>query len=412
MANKKRDEFSFEWEETYQTKLDHLDEISKERLSWLASFNFGDEGDGEGEPSSSSGAGDVAGMTAGSTNREKVWNFFAGKGFSQAGAAAVIGNLMQESQIKTTAVNPASGATGICQWLGGRLTGLRNHAKKLGKSWEDIDVQLDWLWIELNGGDSTTKSKLDKIYGGIDKALKKATDVRAAVIAFEDSFERAGANEKHYDTRTRYANDALSEFGSGSAGSAASTTVGSGNGGGGNLPGGLKAAKLVNGKVIPPSGRAYSPTIAKGRRSAGFSDYKTLESSKYYSNLSGCTMMVAPEFKPFVDLIHENFRARNLLKNGKIAINSAFRIKSPETGGFDNNAHGWGGAIDIGAFGIRDALAKADLCWALGFRNVQVGGSLNSGGGFIHVDIAPDLGGWKYNPWPVYRGPSSWTAYR
>lgn len=409
MANKERDEFSFEWEETYKTKLDHLDEISKERLSWLASFNFGPEGEGEGDPSSS-GAGDVAGLTAGNTNEEKTWNFFANKGFSQAGVAGIMGNLKQESQFSTTVVNSASGATGLCQWLGGRLTGLKSFAKKQGGAWNSIDIQLEWLWIELNGGDPTTKSKLDRIYGGIDKALKKATDVRSAVVAFEDSFERAGANEKHYDRRTKYANEFLSQFGSGSAGSAA-TTVGNASGGGGSLPGGLKAAKLVGGKVVLPSGSSYNPTVSQGRRSAGFSDYKTLESSKYYSNLSGCSMMVAPEFKPFVDLIHENFQAKNLLRNGKIPINSAYRAKSP-SGGYDNNAHGWGGAVDIGASGIKDALAKADICWALGFRNVQIGGSLYSNSGFIHVDIAPDLGGWRYSPWPIYRGPSSWSAYR
>jgi hypothetical protein len=404
---KKRSDFQVEWEDTYKVKLDNLKQISEERLAWLSTFNFGSDTGGEGDPSASSGG--AAGLTAGNTNEEKTWNFFASKGFTQAGVAGIMGNLQQESRFSTTIKNPSSGATGLCQWLGGRLTGLKSFAKEQGQPWDSIELQLEWLWKELNGGDSTTKSILDKRFGGIDKALKNATDVRSAVIAFEQSFERAGSNEKAYDNRTKFANEFLEQFGSGSASSVATETVGSGSGGGGSLPGGLKAATMVNGKVIPPTGSGYNATIAKARRSSGFKGYVTLESSKYYSNLSGCTMMVAPEFKPFVDLIHENLRAKNLLKNGKMPVNSAYRPTLD--GAVDNGAHGWGAAIDIGTFGVKDALAKADLCWALGFRRVAVGGSLTAGRGFVHVDISP-AASWNYAPYPKYTGPTSWSSYR
>lgn len=407
MAKKERDEFSVEWEGNYKTKLDYLDELSKERLSWLASFNFGSDGDGEGDPSSS---GSAAGLTPGTTYEEKAWNFFAGKGFTAAAAAGVLGNLKQESGIDPKKKQYGGGpGRGLCQWeKGARWDSLVSWAKESNLDEWDLDTQLEFLWLELNGRDSYTKTLLDRNWGGIE-GLKNATDYKWACDAFEKSFERAG--KPNMPQRYKFAADFLDRFAKGN-GSGVAGLVGAADVAAGALPGGLKAAKMISGKVIPPSGSAYSSTIAKARRSAGFNNYATLESSKYYSNLSGCTMMVAPEFKPFVDLIHENFRAKNLLKNGKIAINSAFRVKDPEGTGYDNNAHGWGGAIDIGVFGIKDALAKADICWALGFRNVQIGGALKSGGGFIHVDIAPDLGGWQYKPWPTYRGPTSWKQYR
>lgn len=406
---KKRDEFQIGWEDDYKVKLDTLKEMSEERLSWLSIFNFGSD-DGEGDPFSLSGL--LAGLMPGNSNEEKAWNFFAGKGFTAAGAAGVLGNLQQESNFNTTVVNKSSGATGLCQWLGGRLSYLKTFAKEKGQPWDSIDLQLEYLWWELNGGESTTKSVMDRKYGGIE-GLKNATDYKWAVECFEASFERSGADGM--PQRERYAREFLEKFGGGNGSAAAGIieTVGSGSGGGGSLPGGLKAATITNGKVTPPnaSRSSYNSTIAQSRRKSGFNNYATLESSKYYNNLSGCTMMVAPEFKPFVDLIHDNLRANNLLKNGKMPINSAYRVKNPEKGGYDNGAHGWGAAIDIGTFGTKDALAKADVCWALGFRAVAVGGSLNAGRGFVHVEIGPP-GSWSYSNYPKYTGPNSWGSYR
>jgi cell wall-associated NlpC family hydrolase len=213
------------WEEQYVDKVTFLNELVQERLAFLATFTL--PGYEEiGDSSSSSGGGGAAQIVSGNSVEEKIWNFFAGKGFTAAGVAAIMGNLQQESGLRTTAVNKSSGATGICQWLGGRLTNLKKHAEGLGKSWEDVEAQLSWLWEELNGEDPTTKSILDKKYGGLEKALKNATDVGDAVIAFEASFERAGKNEKHYDKRTKYANAFLDKFGGGKATEAAKTVGG------------------------------------------------------------------------------------------------------------------------------------------------------------------------------------------
>jgi TP901 family phage tail tape measure protein len=148
---------------------------------------------------SSSGGGKV-------TNSSKVWDFLKANGFSDSSAAGVLGNIQQESNFNPTAVNSVSGATGIGQWLGSRLTNLKKYADSQGKSYKSIDTQLEFLLKELNGGDSTTKSKLSK-YGGLS-ALKDMSTEQATKV-FEDVFERSGSA---LSTRQKYAQDNYNKY--------------------------------------------------------------------------------------------------------------------------------------------------------------------------------------------------------
>ncbi|MGG3892003.1 phage tail tape measure protein [Metabacillus fastidiosus] len=138
---------------------------------------------------------------SGNSTKDQIWNFFKNKGFSDSAIAGIMGNLQQESQFSTTIVNPKSGATGLGQWLGSRLTDLKKYAKEIGRAWSDLDVQLEFLWKELNGRDSTTKSILNK-NGGLDK-LKNAS-LEVAVSLFEKAFERSGGSAM--SARNKYAN--------------------------------------------------------------------------------------------------------------------------------------------------------------------------------------------------------------
>lgn len=134
------------------------------------------------------------------SNSARIWDFLKSKGFSDSAAAGVLGNIQQESSFNTGAVNPKTGAYGIGQWLGSRLTNLKKYAKSKGKSYKDLNVQMEYLYKELSGADSTTKSKLKK-YGGLS-GLKKM-NVSDAVKAFENAFERSGGDSM--SKRQKYA---------------------------------------------------------------------------------------------------------------------------------------------------------------------------------------------------------------
>lgn len=104
-------------------------------------------------PEVASGSSDVP---AGGSNAERLFKFLTGHGLTANQAAGIIGNVMQESgggtfNISPTALNPTSGAYGIIQWYKGRKTALQKYADSVGKPVSDFDMQVNFMWVELNG---------------------------------------------------------------------------------------------------------------------------------------------------------------------------------------------------------------------------------------------------------------------
>jgi len=166
---------------------------------------------------------------SGSTNKEKIWNFFKGKGFSDAATAAIIGNMKQEGNALDPAQNQNGGGAGrgLIQWEegGGRFEGLVAYAQSKGTSWTDLTTQLEWLYNEM-----TTAYANDSAWpGGSVENFKTMTDVNAATEAFEYAMEDAGQPEM--ETRKQYAAEALNELNGtgGSSTGSGSTASGSGN---------------------------------------------------------------------------------------------------------------------------------------------------------------------------------------
>jgi len=120
----------------------------------------------------------------GSSTQAKLWNFLISKGFSSAQAAGIMGNVSQESQFKASAQqykDPYKGGKGLFQWDGARRNALYKYAKERGKSWKDVNVQLDFFWKEL----MTTETNAYN-------ALKKTKTAKSAAQTFQSKYERAG----------------------------------------------------------------------------------------------------------------------------------------------------------------------------------------------------------------------------
>ena len=119
-----------------------------------------------------------SGPLIGSDNVEKVWNFFKSKGLPDVGAAALLGGKWGETggsinpkaiesgqpYDEAKAMSEISGyAFGIAQWDGARRPRLLNYAKEKGQSWDTLELQLDFMWYELNTG---YKDVLDTLMTG------------------------------------------------------------------------------------------------------------------------------------------------------------------------------------------------------------------------------------------------------
>jgi hypothetical protein len=110
-----------------------------------------------------------------------VISFFKDRGFSDVAAAAIAGNLQQESGFNTRASGDQGTAFGLFQHRLDRLDKLRRFAQQMGKSEDDPIAQMAFAAHELN----TTESRAGK-------ALKEATSPQEAVDAMMHFFRPAG----------------------------------------------------------------------------------------------------------------------------------------------------------------------------------------------------------------------------
>lgn len=141
------------------------------------------------------------------SNEQRIWNYLKSKGLNDFGVAGLMGNLYAESALNpknlqqtfekklgytdatytesvdngtyTNFVKDSAGY-GICQWTyWSRKQNLLNFAQAAGKSIGDLDMQLDFLWKELNDG-----------YRGVLDLLRNATSVLEASNEILFKFER------------------------------------------------------------------------------------------------------------------------------------------------------------------------------------------------------------------------------
>ena len=113
-------------------------------------------------------------------NAQLAMQYFQSQGWTPAQAAAIVGNLQQESYsrldpnaLRKNDAGPGNHSMGIAQWNRERLGALRDFAKQQGKPWNDFQTQLEFVQSELTGTESR-----------VGKALKGAGDISAATAAF------------------------------------------------------------------------------------------------------------------------------------------------------------------------------------------------------------------------------------
>ncbi|HGF8081794.1 TPA: phage tail tip lysozyme [Enterococcus faecium] len=140
-------------------------------------------------------------------NAKAIYRFLRNNfGATSEGACGVLGCLQFESQLNPKAENPSSGAYGIAQWLGGRLTRLEQLAQEMGKEKSDLTVQLQLLNEELQ----------NPYYKKAVQALK-LKDVHEAQKEWLLWFEGLSqdSSQWHLEQRNAMADQWFTKFGSG-----------------------------------------------------------------------------------------------------------------------------------------------------------------------------------------------------
>jgi hypothetical protein len=127
--------------------------------------------------------------------------YFTERGLTPEQSAGVVGNLMQESGLKSNAWNEKEKAYGIAQWRNERLEGLKAFAAANGKEIGDIQTQMDYILHELQTTESNAGQK-----------LLKSSSAAEAAFNFGKYYERPTVVE---GTRIAYAEQALQSYGKG-----------------------------------------------------------------------------------------------------------------------------------------------------------------------------------------------------
>lgn len=163
------------------------------------------------------------------SNERIIWDNLKSKGLNDYAVAGIIGNLFAESGLRpdnlqntyekklgmsdaeytaavdngsyTNFVNDKAGY-GLAQWTyWSRKQALLNYCKAYGSSIANLDMQLGFLWQELQG------------YSGVMKVLKNAKSVREASDAILLQFERpADQSERVQIQRAVYGNAFYDEY--------------------------------------------------------------------------------------------------------------------------------------------------------------------------------------------------------
>lgn len=152
-------------------------------------------------------------LLIGSSNEEKVWNYFKGKGLDDHLVAGIMGNIAQESGFdpeiiqggaRTKDPSGISDGWGLIQWTpGSKILGIAKEAKIDGPIYE-LATQLDIVWWHLTEVSPTG-------YTNALPEFKKAQTAKDAATAWEELIE--GAGDPQMPDRWAAAEAALQKYG-------------------------------------------------------------------------------------------------------------------------------------------------------------------------------------------------------
>lgn len=316
----------------------------------------------------------------GSTNAQKIWNFCISRGLTPYGAAGLIGNIDAESALiainlqdscqgrlgcndETYVALIDSGVYtkeqfiydragfGLCQWTyWTRKKALYEYAKSTGKSIGDLEMQLEFLFIELQ-----------KSFPKVFALLKSATSVKEAsdivLMEFECPYDAASQKTKRAGFGQKY----YSQF--------ATTSM----------------------KGVANMGYLH---FTKGQ-SVKVSDHFKSTEFDCHGNSCCSQTVVNEKLIEYLEQIRNHF-------NAPVTITSAYRCPTHNAriGGAVGSRHSKGDAADIHVKGVapRDVAKYAESIGIMGIGLYETA----SDGYFVHIDTRDKKSFW-YGQKEAYR---------
>lgn len=135
---------------------------------------------------------------------EKVYNFLTNRGMPAYQIYGILGNMKAESNMDPAAEqvpnDPDRGGKGLVQW-DDRKYNLYDYAEQENKTWQDPDLQIQFMWYEFNGSESDAYTR-----------LRKTTNTKDAALIFHRFYERSADTPEMEKRRVTYALDYQKRF--------------------------------------------------------------------------------------------------------------------------------------------------------------------------------------------------------
>lgn len=132
---------------------------------------------------------------------QQIVSYLTGLGYNPVQAAAITGNIEQESGFNPMSLNKGEGAYGLLQWRGPRLTGLQQFAQSQGADPSDWRTQLDFMRYEMNNGEAKSATGFLNA-----SSLPQANDSLKNYIRYGDSSEATRLSNAQNYLPSQYAN--------------------------------------------------------------------------------------------------------------------------------------------------------------------------------------------------------------
>ena len=171
----------------------------------------------------------------GDSTEAKIINYLLGAGFDYMQTATIVTNMFYESTYNPEALNEIS-CKGLVQWCNSRGDNLVNYASSKGKTWQDLNTQLEFLEAELtNSGSALSYASVGQdisFYKSVIDTVKTYTDPNEAVYYYCMNFEAPGQSHcqqrKNDGKGAEWYNDIKTKAFSSSGGSSNSSDNGNG----------------------------------------------------------------------------------------------------------------------------------------------------------------------------------------
>lgn len=131
-------------------------------------------------------------------NADEGMTYLTSKGLSPVAASGIMGNLVQESSLRSD-LEGGEGSYGLAQWRLDRRDSLNSFAKAKGAYANNFYTQLDFLLKEAG-----ERGDLD--------ALQSTKDPTEAALIFGKRFERPSEQYARWDKRKSYAADIYKNY--------------------------------------------------------------------------------------------------------------------------------------------------------------------------------------------------------